>query len=454
MCIADWQVAKNLGIKRSELLLPALSVSVADNSSLELIGAHFLTITARSGHKSEQLVYFATDIGEFYLSKAALIDLAVIDSNFPQPGSCPSESSNPSLPYANQHEVDIYEVKDGSTSALPSGQAVNTPGQVNQQQSTPLPMAWSGSPMPTGYEPTCKSTSSCCQVTPVNAQGITYSNITVNNQGNQDIYKVHPPGNWEGVTCDDLGPDDDADLPTSTSLPTEGASYNEVQGEYSSGLQHQATPNLAAHSTPNVQVQYDAKGRELAQCGCLKRTSPPLPPAHPPMPLTPQNIPKIEKWILEYYASSAFNVCEHQPLPKMTGLPPLRIHVKESAVPVTINKPSTIPAHWVEQVRKDIERDIELGVLERVPSNTPTTWCSRMHVISKKSGEPRRVVDLRAVNSLTARQTHTTELPFRQATTEVSSAKYAKNYDFSPKKAKKATSFQEKLKKLRLSKKS
>ena len=91
--------------------------------------------------------------------------------------------------------------------------------------------------------------------------------------------------------------------------------------------------------------------------------------------------------------------------------------MKESAVPVTINKPSTIPAHWVDQVRKDIEHDIDLGVLERVPSNTPTTWCSRMHVVSKKSGEPRRVVDLRAVNSATARQTHTTEPPFRQATT-------------------------------------
>ena len=39
-----------------------------------------------------------------------------------------------------------------------------------------------------------------------------------------------------------------------------------------------------------------------------------------------------------------------------------------------------------------------------------------MHVVIKKSGEPRRVVDLRAVNAATQRQTHATEPPFRQAT--------------------------------------
>ena len=99
----------------------------------------------------------------------------------------------------------------------------------------------------------------------------------------------------------------------------------------------------------------------------------------------------------------------------MTGQNPLRIHVKEGVDPVAIHRPSTIPAHWVNQVRDELDRDIALGVLERVPSNTPTTWCSRMHVVGKKNGEPRRVVDLRAVNSATARQTHATEPPFRQA---------------------------------------
>lgn len=38
-----------------------------------------------------------------------------------------------------------------------------------------------------------------------------------------------------------------------------------------------------------------------------------------------------------------------------------------------------------------------------------------MHVVGKKNGEPRRVVDLRGVNSATARQTHATEPSFRKA---------------------------------------
>lgn len=34
MCVADWRVSKNMGLKKLDLLLPALSVSVADNSRI------------------------------------------------------------------------------------------------------------------------------------------------------------------------------------------------------------------------------------------------------------------------------------------------------------------------------------------------------------------------------------------------------------------------------------
>ena len=77
----------------------------------------------------------------------------------------------------------------------------------------------------------------------------------------------------------------------------------------------------------------------------------------------------------------------------------MRLLLKEDATPVAIHKPATIPAHWQEQVRAEIERDIKLGVLERVPHITPVTWCSRMHVVAEKTGEPRRVIDFRAVNA-------------------------------------------------------
>ena len=84
-------------------------------------------------------------------------------------------------------------------------------------------------------------------------------------------------------------------------------------------------------------------------------------------------------------------------------------------MPKAVHKPAVIPAHWVEQVREEIERDIALRVLERVLHNTPVECCSRMHVVGKNSGDPRRVVDLWEVNKATKRQTHYVEPPFAQA---------------------------------------
>ena len=52
-----------------------------------------------------------------------------------------------------------------------------------------------------------------------------------------------------------------------------------------------------------------------------------------------------------------------------------------------------IPAHWLDKVREDLKRDIALVVIERIPQNAPSTWCSQMNMVGKKMGEPRRVVD-------------------------------------------------------------
>ena len=62
MCVADRMVAKRMNLTKSDLLYLALSVSVADNASLELIGAHFMDIYAESGQQTSQLVYFAHDL--------------------------------------------------------------------------------------------------------------------------------------------------------------------------------------------------------------------------------------------------------------------------------------------------------------------------------------------------------------------------------------------------------
>ena len=80
-----------------------------------------------------------------------------------------------------------------------------------------------------------------------------------------------------------------------------------------------------------------------------------------------------EQWIKDYYASSAFNVCEHQALQATSG-PLLRIRGKEGAGPVALHQPVALhhpiplPDHRRQDVLEGLERDCKLGV----PAGTPT----------------------------------------------------------------------------------
>ena len=163
------------------------------------------------------------------------------------------------------------------------------------------------------------------------------------------------------------------------------------------------TGNLASSGTPS------------RTCSCPARTSPPPPPTSLPFPPTAKNREKLKAWIEEYYGSSAFNQCEHQQLPLMTDLPPLQLHADPKAKPVAVHQPVSIPIHWVEQVKAELDRDVRLGVLEVVPMGEPTAWCSRMVVCPKSDGSPRRTVDLQALNRTALRQTHPMDTPFHLA---------------------------------------
>ena len=96
--------------------------------------------------------------------------------------------------------------------------------------------------------------------------------------------------------------------------------------------------------------------------------------------------------------------------------PPVRIMVDPNASPVTIQTPISVPLHWQEQVKADMDRDIALGVIEHVPVGEPMTWCSMMVITRKKSGGPRRCVYYQALNKLCTRETHHTMSQFHQAT--------------------------------------
>ena len=74
-----------------------------------------------------------------------------------------------------------------------------------------------------------------------------------------------------------------------------------------------------------------------------------------------------------------------------------------------------MPIHWREQVKKQLDDDVALGVIEKVEPNTPTTWCHRAIWVRKPDGSPRRVVDFQALNKHCLRDIHHTVPPFQQS---------------------------------------
>ena len=149
-------------------------------------------------------------------------------------------------------------------------------------------------------------------------------------------------------------------------------------------------------------------------CDCAQRLPPPGRPDQLPFEPCPENVPKMKQWLLKRYANSTFNKCPHKPLPEMKG-PPVKFHIDPKAVPVNLCKPAPVPLHWQEQVLDELNRDVALGVLERVPYGQPTEWCFRMVVTRKKDGSPRRTVDLSPLNKFCLREAHSSRSPFQLA---------------------------------------
>ena len=121
---------------------------------------------------------------------------------------------------------------------------------------------------------------------------------------------------------------------------------------------------------------------DRAPCGCLRRTGPPPVPKTLPFEPVEKNVDKMKEYLLDTYASSAFNKCPHEPLPMMKCAP-IRIHVKEDAKPIACKTASTVPLHLREAVKAQLEEDVALGTIEKVPIGVQTTWQARMHVVTK-----------------------------------------------------------------------
>ena len=147
-------------------------------------------------------------------------------------------------------------------------------------------------------------------------------------------------------------------------------------------------PNMSVHSSQD-NLNHEVYGTHTAPRNCPKRQMPPQRPNKLPYSATEDNCPLLQQWLLDHYASSTFNICEHQPLPLMQS-PPMRLMVNPDAVPVAHHNPTPVPLHWQNEVKAGLDRDVKLGVLEPVPVGEPVTWCHRMVICAKKNGKPRR----------------------------------------------------------------
>ena len=100
------------------------------------------------------------------------------------------------------------------------------------------------------------------------------------------------------------------------------------------------TPDFPSGQTMNVtNIAATRTGKKPeCDCSCPVRAEAPDVPTELPYEPTEDNIDKLEQWIRDRYAASAFNMCECQPLPAMHG-EPVKIHLQEGTTPVASHTP-------------------------------------------------------------------------------------------------------------------
>ena len=90
-----------------------------------------------------------------------------------------------------------------------------------------------------------------------------------------------------------------------------------------------------------------------------------------------------------------------QQFPKLfTGLGKLQgdyhIYLKPGAKPYALSTPRRVAIPLLPQVKKELTRMEQLGVIEKIEE--PTEWCAGLVVVPKQNGKVRICVDLTKLN--------------------------------------------------------
>ena len=94
--------------------------------------------------------------------------------------------------------------------------------------------------------------------------------------------------------------------------------------------------------------------------------------------------------------SLAFNNCRNENLKMMCTEQPLQLFFDPMIRPMAIHKAAVIPIHLKAAVKADLDRDVRLGILEKVDLNSLVKWLSRMIVTFKKDSMLHRIKTINA----------------------------------------------------------
>ena len=91
---------------------------------------------------------------------------------------------------------------------------------------------------------------------------------------------------------------------------------------------------------------------------CPVREGAPYPPTDLPFEPIRENIPRLNKQIVNNCRLSAFNQCTCEALPVVDSSPPLNLLVDPSVKPTAIHKPVQVQLHFIDEVRERLEKDV------------------------------------------------------------------------------------------------
>ena len=92
----------------------------------------------------------------------------------------------------------------------------------------------------------------------------------------------------------------------------------------------------------------------------------------------------------------------------------MRIHINPEAEPK--QSFTKTPLHWKEQTDADLDKDVLMKVIEKVPrGEPPPRWIHRCVYTRKPNGKIRRTVDLSPLNKHCLREAYPMSSPFELA---------------------------------------